>query len=63
MSANAITGPDAPDQLHRQVAIALEGLRARPGQSPLPGDAVTKDGLERLIGDWAQATLIRRRYS
>ena len=58
-----ITGPDAPDQLHRQVAIALEGLRARPGQSPLPGDAVTKDGLERLIGDWAQATLVRRRCS
>jgi len=58
-----ITGPDAPDQLHRQVAIALEGLRARLGQSPLPGDAVTKDGLERLIGDWAQATLVRRRCS
>jgi AcrR family transcriptional regulator len=58
-----ITGRDAPDQLHRQVAIALDGLRARPGQSPLPGDAVTKDGLDRLIGDWAKATLVRRRCS
>jgi AcrR family transcriptional regulator len=58
-----ITGHDAPDQLHRQVAIALEGLRARPGQSPLPGGAVTKDCLDRLIGDWAQATLVRRRCS
>src|ERR1700742_2019971 len=37
-----ITGTEAPDQLHRQVAIALEGLRARPGQSPLPGAAVAK---------------------
>src|ERR1700761_3263851 len=35
----AITGRDAPDQLHRQVAIALEGLRARPGQSPVSGGA------------------------
>jgi AcrR family transcriptional regulator len=58
-----ITGRDAPDQLHRQVAIALDGLRARPGQAPLPGDAVTKDQLDRLIGDWSQATLGRRRCS
>jgi AcrR family transcriptional regulator len=58
-----ITGRDAPDQLHRQVAIALDGLRARPGQSPLPGDAVTKDQLDRLIGDWSKATLVRRRCS
>jgi AcrR family transcriptional regulator len=58
-----ITGHDAPDQLYRQVAIALEGLRARPGQSPLPGNAVTKDQLDRLIGDWSAATLIRRRCS
>jgi AcrR family transcriptional regulator len=58
-----ITGHDAPDQLHRQVAIALDGLRARPGQSPLPGDAVTKDELDRLIGDWSKATLVRRRCS
>jgi len=56
-----ITGPEAPDQLHRQVAIALEGLRARPGQPPLPGAAVTKPELDQLIGDWAQATLVRRR--
>lgn len=58
-----ITGRDAPDQLYRQVAIALEGLRARPGQSPLPGDAVTKEQLDRLIGDWSEATLGRRRCS
>jgi AcrR family transcriptional regulator len=58
-----ITGLDAPDQLYRQVAIALEGLRARPGQSPLPGNPVTKDQLDRLIGDWSEATLIRRRCS
>ena len=58
-----ITGRDAPGQLHRQVAIALDGLRARPGQTPLPGDAVTKDQLDRLIGDWSQATLGRRRCS
>jgi AcrR family transcriptional regulator len=58
-----ITGRDAPDQLYRQVAIALEGLRARPGQSPLPGDQVTKDQLDRLIGDWSEATLVRRRCS
>jgi AcrR family transcriptional regulator len=58
-----ITGRDAPDQLHRQVAIALDGLRARPGQSPLPGDPVTKDQLDRLIGDWSKATLVRRRCS
>lgn len=58
-----ITGRDAPDQLHRQVAIALDGLRARPGQSPLPGDPVTKDQLDRLIGDWSEATLFRRRCS
>jgi AcrR family transcriptional regulator len=58
-----ITGRDAPDQLHRQVAIALDGLRARPGQSPLPGNAVTKDQLDRLIEDWSEATLIRRRCS
>jgi AcrR family transcriptional regulator len=58
-----ITGRDAPDQLHRQVAIALDGLRARPGQSPLPGSAVTKDQLDRLIEDWSEATLIRRRCS
>lgn len=58
-----ITGRDAPDQLHRQVTIALDGLRARPGQSPLPGDAVTKDQLDRLIGDWSEATLGRRRCS
>jgi AcrR family transcriptional regulator len=58
-----ITGRDAPDQLHRQVAIALDGLRARPGQSPLPGEAVTKDELDRLIGDWSKATLVRRRCS
>src|ERR1700684_627491 len=58
-----ITGRDAPDQLHRQVAIALEGLRARPGQSPLPGDAVTQDQLDRLIGDWSKGTLGRRRWS
>ena len=56
-----ITGTDAPDQLHRQVAIALEGLRARPGQPPLPGVAVATRELDRLIGDWAQATLVRRR--
>jgi AcrR family transcriptional regulator len=56
-----ITGPDAPDQLHRQVAIALEGLRARPGQPALPGAAVAKRELDRLIGDWAQATLVPRR--
>ncbi len=59
----AITGRDAPDQLHRQVAIALEGLRARPGQSPLPGEAVSKDQLDRLIGEWSRATLLRRRCS
>jgi AcrR family transcriptional regulator len=58
-----ITGRDAPDQLYRQVAIALDGLRARPGQSPLPGQAVTKDQLDQLIGDWSQATLGRRRCS
>ena len=58
-----ITGHDAPDQLYRQVAIALDGLRARPGQSPLPGDPVTKDQLDRLIGDWSEATLVRRRCS
>jgi AcrR family transcriptional regulator len=58
-----ITGRDAPDQLHRQVAIALDGLRARPGQSPLPGEPVTKDRLDRLIGDWSQAMLGRRRCS
>ena len=58
-----ITGRDAPDQLHRQVAIALEGLRARPGQSALPGDAVTADQLDRLIEDWSAATLGRRRCS
>jgi AcrR family transcriptional regulator len=58
-----ITGRDAPDQLHRQVAIALDGLRARPGQSPLPSSAVTKDQLDRLIEDWSEATLIRRRCS
>jgi AcrR family transcriptional regulator len=58
-----ITGRDAPDQLHRQVTIALDWLRARPGQSPLPGDAVTKDQLDRLIGDWSEATLGRRRCS
>jgi AcrR family transcriptional regulator len=58
-----ITGRDAPDQLHRQVAIALDGLRARPGQSPLPGNAVAKDQLDRLIEDWSEATLIRRRCS
>jgi AcrR family transcriptional regulator len=56
-----ITGSDAPDQLHRQVAIALEGLRARPGQAPLPGGAVSKRRLDELIGEWAQATLVRRR--
>ena len=56
-----ITGPEAPDQLHRQVAIALEGLRARPGQPPLPGAAVAKRELDELIGDWAKATLVRRR--
>jgi AcrR family transcriptional regulator len=56
-----ITGTGAPDQLHRQVAIALEGLRARPGQPPLPGAAVATRELDRLIGDWAQATLVRRR--
>jgi AcrR family transcriptional regulator len=56
-----ITGTQAPDQLHRQVAIALEGLRARPGQPPLPGAAVTKPELDQLIDDWAQATLVRRR--
>jgi len=58
-----ITGREAPDQLHRQVTIALDGLRARPGQSPLPGDAVTKDQLDRLIGNWSEATLGRRRCS
>ena len=58
-----ITGHDAPDQLYRQVAIALDGLRARPGQSPLPGNPVTKDQLDRLIGDWSEATLVRRRCS
>ena len=58
-----ITGHDAPDQLYRQVAIALDGLRARPGQSPLPGNPVTKDQLDRLIGDWSEATLGRRRCS
>jgi AcrR family transcriptional regulator len=56
-----ITAPAAPDQLHRQVAIALEGLRARPGQPPLPGAAVSKRELDRLIDDWAQATLVPRR--
>jgi AcrR family transcriptional regulator len=56
-----ITGPAAPDQLHRQVAIALEGLRARPGQGALPGAAVAPPQLDQLIGEWAQATLIRRR--
>src|SRR6202161_6748 len=59
----AITGRDAPDQLHRQVAIALEGLRARPGQSPLPRDAVSKEQRDRLIADWSDATLVRRRCS
>lgn len=59
----AITGRDVPDQLHRQVTIALDGLRARPGQSPLPGDAVTKDQLDQLIEDWSEATLVRRRCS
>src|SRR6201996_2811009 len=56
-----ITGPAAPDQLHRQVAIALEGLRARPDQPPLPGNVVDSRELDRLIGEWAQAILVRRR--
>jgi AcrR family transcriptional regulator len=56
-------GITGPDQLDRQVAIALEGLRARPEQAPLPGAAVTKRGLDQLIDDWAQATTtVRRRY-
>ena len=58
-----ITGPDARDQLRRQVTIALDGLRARPEQRPLPGAAVDPARLDRLIGDWAQATLVRRRCS
>jgi AcrR family transcriptional regulator len=54
-------GITGPDQLDRQVAIALEGLRARPGQPPLPGRALTKRGLDGRIDDWAQATMVRRR--
>ena len=56
-----ITGPAARDQLHRQVAIALEGLRARPGQPSLPGRAVDKDELDQLICGWAETTMVRRR--
>jgi AcrR family transcriptional regulator len=56
-----ITGPAARDQLHRQVTIALAGLRARPDQPPLPGAAVDKHELDQLICDWAQMTMVRRR--
>ncbi len=52
-----ITGADASDQLHRQVAIALEGLRSRPGQPPLPGAPPTGARLDQQIDDWARATL------
>ena len=56
-----ITGSAARDQLHRQVAIALEGLRARPDQPPLPGRTVDKDELDQLICGWAETTMVRRR--
>lgn len=57
----SITGDAPGDQLHRHVAIALDGLRARPGQAPLPGRTLSNRELDRLIGDWAQTALARRR--
>lgn len=59
----AITSAACPVQGHRQLTIALEGLRARPGQEPLPGKAITTPQLHHLIGDWAQDALGKRRCS
>jgi AcrR family transcriptional regulator len=57
----SITGEASPEQSRRQLAIALEGLRARPGQTPLPGEGISNSKLDDLIGNWAESTLGKRR--
>jgi AcrR family transcriptional regulator len=56
----SITGEASPGQSRRQLAIALEGLRARPGQPPLPGEPISNSKLDELIGQWADRTLGKR---
>jgi AcrR family transcriptional regulator len=57
----AVTGDGCSMQARRQLAIALDGLRARPEQPPLPGQPVGPRRLGTIVDAWAQDTLGRRR--
>ena len=59
----SITGDAAPEQWRRQLALMLDGIRPRSGQAPLPGEAISHEKLDGLIGDWAQDAVGRCRGS
>jgi AcrR family transcriptional regulator len=59
----SITGDTAPEQWRRQLALMLDGLRARPDQTPLPGRAISHEQLDGLLADWAQDAVGRCRDS
>jgi AcrR family transcriptional regulator len=52
-----ITGETSPDQWRRQLAIALDGLKAREGQGPLAGKPISSGQLDRAINRWAEPVL------
>lgn len=56
--AGAVTefaGGFQPEMWRRYVAIFLDGMRARPGQVPLPVDAPTADQLNTAMRNWDAA--------
>jgi AcrR family transcriptional regulator len=52
-----VTGESSPDQWRRHLAIALDGLRARVGQSPLPCKPISARQLDVAFSSWAGALL------
>lgn len=56
----AITGDACPGQARRQLQIALDGLRARPDQTKLPGRAISATEFDRMLSGWAQGAMNRR---
>lgn len=48
---SSVTTTDEPELWRRYLALALDGLRARPGQDPLPLAAPTEDAIHELMGN------------
>lgn len=49
MLMSSMTTPEQPDLWRRYLALMLDGLRARPGCSPLPGSAPADESMHDLM--------------